>query len=102
MIKRYLAAAMMGWAILGFGEDLKIADFEKGTNDFKGAITFDNMGNYFNRGFEIRIDSSQRRGCGLLVSCEEINARLLQMLRHFSATGEDFFAFVHYWDPHTP
>ncbi|HEY3319387.1 MAG TPA: sulfatase [Planctomycetota bacterium] len=73
----------------------------------KGYATasFDNLPSgkpYFARGFEMQIDSSKRRGCGLMVTCEEINARLLPFLKSSCESGEPFFAFVHYWDPHTP
>lgn len=57
---------------------------------------------YFARGFELQVDSSKRRGCGLMVTCEEINARLLPFLQQCRDAKERFFAFVHYWDPHTP
>ncbi|MGD0089406.1 MAG: sulfatase [Planctomycetota bacterium] len=70
------------------------------------TAAFDNLASgskaYFGRGFEIQVDSSRRRGCGLMVTCEEINARLLPFLAQCGARGEKFFAFVHYWDPHTP
>lgn len=74
----------------------------------RGYLTaaFDNLAGgskaYFGRGFEVQVDSSKRRGCGLMVSCDEINARLLPFLRQCGKSGEPFFAFVHYWDPHTP
>jgi len=70
------------------------------------TAAFDNMAGgskaYFGRGFEIQIDSSRRRGCGLMVTCDEINSRLLPFLKQCGVSGEKFFAFVHYWDPHTP
>lgn len=74
----------------------------------RGYLTaaFDNLAGgskaYFGRGFEIQVDSSRRRGCGLMVTCEEINSRLLPFLEQCGASGEKFFAFAHYWDPHTP
>ena len=40
-MKKLLATLVLGWAVLGFGEDLKIADFEKSTDGFKGAFIFD-------------------------------------------------------------
>jgi len=70
------------------------------------TAAFDNLAggskSYFGRGFEMQVDSSRRRGCGLLVSCDEINSRLLPFLKQCGTGGEKFFAFVHYWDPHTP
>ncbi|GMV83926.1 MAG: arylsulfatase A family protein [Planctomycetota bacterium] len=69
------------------------------------TASFDNLWNHkphFGRGFETLVDSSRRRGCGLMVMCEEINTRVLQFLKHRANDPEPFFAFVHYWDPHTP
>jgi arylsulfatase A-like enzyme len=74
---------------------------ERGYN----TVAFDNLASgkpYFGRGFETIVDSSKRRGCGLMVTCEEINARLVPFLKQMSGSAEPFFAFVHYWDPHTP
>jgi arylsulfatase A-like enzyme len=73
----------------------------------KGYLTaaFDNLPNgrpWFGHGYEMIVDSSRRRGCGLMISCEEINRRLLPFLKSSADGGEPFFAFVHYWDPHTP
>ena len=69
------------------------------------TASFDNLAwhkNYFGRGFETIVDSSRRRGCSLMVTCEEINNRLLPFLKSNAGSKEPFFAFVHYWDPHTP
>ena len=69
------------------------------------TASFDNLPShrsYFGRGFDIQSDASLQRGCGLLVSCEEINAGLIPFLRNSSQNDKPFFAFVHYWDPHTP
>lgn len=73
----------------------------------KGFTTasFDNLPrhrSYFGKGFEIQVDASVRRKCDLLVSCEEINARVLPFLKQMGESREPFFAFLHYWDPHTP
>ena len=63
----------------------------------------DNLGSarpWFQRGYEFYIDPSRRRSLGLMVTCEQQNARALEFLRHHGE--EQFFLFVHYWDPHTP
>jgi len=68
------------------------------------TAAFDNLPHHktqFGRGYEMIVDSSRRRACGLMVSCDEINTRLLPFLRTANK-DEPFFAFVHYWDPHTP
>ncbi|MCZ7645103.1 MAG: sulfatase-like hydrolase/transferase [Planctomycetota bacterium] len=69
------------------------------------TAAFDNLPyhkEHFARGYEMVVDSSRRRGCGLMVMCEEINTRVRQFLKHRAADREPFFGFVHYWDPHTP
>ena len=73
----------------------------------RGYLTasFDNLPGHkphFGRGFEMLVDSSKRRGCGLMVTCEDINSRLVPFLKQSSQGKDPFFAFVHYWDPHTP
>jgi len=55
---------------------------------------------WFQWGYEFYMDPSQRRSLGLMVSCEEQNTRAIEFLRKYS--DEQFFLFVHYWDPHTP
>jgi arylsulfatase A-like enzyme len=55
---------------------------------------------WFHRGFEFYIDPSRRRSLGLIVSCEEQNARAIAFLQDHR--DERFFLLVHYWDPHTP
>jgi arylsulfatase A-like enzyme len=55
---------------------------------------------WFQSGYEFYIDPSRRRSLGLMVSCEEQNARAVEFLRKYG--DERFFLFVHYWDPHTP
>ena len=73
----------------------------------RGYLTasFDNLPYhkpYFGSGFEMVVDSSRRRGCSLMVTCEEINNRVIPFLKRCGQSKESFFAFVHYWDPHTP
>ena len=55
---------------------------------------------WFHTGYEFYIDPSRRRSLGLAVTCEEQNVRAIDFLKHFG--DEQFFLFVHYWDPHTP
>jgi arylsulfatase A-like enzyme len=55
---------------------------------------------WFGRGYEFYIDPSSRHPHRHAVTCEEINARALPWLR--AHAREQFFLFVHYWDPHTP
>jgi arylsulfatase A-like enzyme len=55
---------------------------------------------WFARGYEFYINPASRRKLGLLVSCEEINARAIPWLK--AHAREKFFLFLHYWEPHTP
>ncbi len=55
---------------------------------------------WFGRGYEFYIDPGMRRTLSLTVTCEELNARAIEWLRHHR--DEPFFLFIHYWDPHTP
>jgi arylsulfatase A-like enzyme len=55
---------------------------------------------WFGRGFEYYVDPSLRRVLHLGVTAEELNRRAIPWLRAHS--GEPFFLFIHYWDPHTP
>ena len=55
---------------------------------------------WFARGFEFYINPARRHQLGLMVSCDEMNARAIPWLK--SHAKEPFFLFVHYWDPHTP
>lgn len=76
----------------------------------RGAYTtaaFDNLINFrshmkqFVRGFEFYTNIT--RSPGWLhhhILADEVNYRLLPWLDHHH--DEQFFAFVHYWDPHTP
>jgi len=52
------------------------------------------------RGYEFYINPGSRRRLGLLVSCEEVNARAIPWIR--AQASEKFFLFLHYWEPHTP
>lgn len=55
---------------------------------------------WFGRGYEFYIDPSVRRGLTLAVTAEELNARAIPWLREHA--DEQFFLFLHYWDPHYP
>jgi len=55
---------------------------------------------WFSRGYEFYINPSLRRPLGLMISCEQINARAVAWLK--AHARERFFLFVHYWEPHTP
>lgn len=64
-------------------------------------INFASHPKWFVRGFEYYINvtrSSGRRHHH--VTADEVNARLLPWVRGHAT--EDFFLFVHYWDPHAP
>ncbi len=52
------------------------------------------------RGYEYYINPSFRHKLRLLVSCDQINARAIPWLK--SHASEQFFLFLHYWEPHTP
>jgi arylsulfatase A-like enzyme len=55
---------------------------------------------WFRRGYEYYIDPSLRHILAMDVSCEELNARAIPWLR--AHADEQFFLFIHYWDPHWP
>lgn len=55
---------------------------------------------WFFRGYEFYIDPSRKRSLGLMVSCEQQNARAVEFVRNHA--DETYCLFVHYWDPHTP
>jgi arylsulfatase A-like enzyme len=54
----------------------------------------------FHRGFEFYIDPTQRRELSINADNREINRRVLPWLEQHHR--EQFYLFVHYWDPHTP
>jgi arylsulfatase A-like enzyme len=55
---------------------------------------------WFGRGYEFYIDPSVRRGLLLNVTNEEMNSRAVPWLKQHAQ--ENFFLFIHYWDPHYP
>ncbi|MBI4560068.1 MAG: sulfatase [Candidatus Hydrogenedentes bacterium] len=56
--------------------------------------------NSFQRGFEYYIDPTQRHALGLNCDNREMNRRAIPWLEQHAQ--EQFFLFIHYWDPHTP
>lgn len=63
----------------------------------------DNLGEWrfgFSQGYEFYIDPTRRRALSLNCDNRAINARAIPWLEHHGK--EQFFMFVHYWDPHTP
>lgn len=55
---------------------------------------------WFRRGYEFYIDPSVRHTLSMDVTAEELNARAIPWLRQHA--DEQFFLFIHYWDPHWP
>jgi arylsulfatase A-like enzyme len=52
------------------------------------------------RGYEFYINPSHKHKMRLLVTAEETNKRALEWID--GHRDEDFFLFLHYWEPHTP
>jgi arylsulfatase A-like enzyme len=70
---------------------------------FTGAA--DNMGRWFNRGFQAYEQYRWARDGAEWRKAEAVNAALLPLLDRAAgeaAGGRPFFLFAHYWDPHTP
>ena len=55
---------------------------------------------WFARGYEFYIDPSSRMAHRHAATCEDVNARAIPWLQQHAR--EQFFLFIHYWDPHTP
>jgi arylsulfatase len=71
------------------------------TAAFDNLINFRSHMKHFVRGFEYYVNIT--RSPAWLhhhITADEVNHRLLPWLEQH--TDEQFFAFVHYWDPHTP
>jgi len=63
--------------------------------------TLYHMKPYFARGFNYYMNpAAGRRGLTQRVTADEINSFAIPWVKRHSS--EDFFLFVHYWDPHTP
>ena len=54
----------------------------------------------FGRGYEFYIDPTKRRALSINCDNREINRRVIPWIEQHKE--EQFFLFVHYWDPHTP
>ncbi len=54
----------------------------------------------FGRGFEFYIDPTSRRALSINCDNRTLNQRAIPWLEHHA--NEQFFMFIHYWDPHTP
>jgi len=62
----------------------------------------DNLGRWISRGFEIYEGyswASSPNGCR---KAEAVNQTALRVLQHCTTQDRPWFAFLHYWDPHTP
>ncbi|MCD6350845.1 MAG: sulfatase [Armatimonadetes bacterium] len=71
------------------------------TAAFDNLINFRSHMKQFVRGFEYYVNVTRSpRWIHHHVVGGEVNARLIPWLR--AHADEDFFVFVHYWDPHTP
>lgn len=67
------------------------------------TCAIDNLGEWrfgFAHGYEFYIDPTRRRVLSINCDCKLINSRAIPWLKEHA--GEQFFMFVHYWDPHTP
>jgi bisphosphoglycerate-independent phosphoglycerate mutase (AlkP superfamily) len=63
----------------------------------------DNLGRWFSRGFELYRSYEWEKPTGQpWRKAEAVNAQALPALDACAASGQPFFLFVHYWDPHTP
>lgn len=63
----------------------------------------DNLGRWFNRGFEIYEGYNwEKEPTVPWRKAEAVNATALRVLDEVADTGKPFFLFLHYWDPHTP
>ena len=71
----------------------------------KGYLTasVDNLGRWFDRGFEIYENYSWEKDpkCPWR-KAEAVNGVALPVLEKVAASGKPFFLFLHYWDPHSP
>lgn len=66
-----------------------------------GAV--DTMGRHFSRGFDEYLQPEWDRSDPLtLRRAEHVTDLALPMIEKFKAEDKPFFAFLHYWDPHTP
>ena len=54
----------------------------------------------FGRGFEFYVDPTRRRALSINCDNRTLNRRAIPWLKQHA--HEQFYLFVHYWDPHTP
>jgi len=67
------------------------------------TCAIDNLGDWrfgFATGYEFYIDPTRKRTLSVNCSHRDINDRAIPWLEQHAR--EQFFLFVHYWDPHTP
>lgn len=71
------------------------------TAAFDNLVNFASHMDHFVRGFEFYINASKTsRPIHHHLRGDKINERLIPWLKEHKY--EDFFVFIHYWDPHTP
>jgi len=63
-------------------------------------INFSAHSKHWVRGYDFYINPSRRAFQTGDLRAEDVNRRLIPWIRNYS--GERFFLFVHYWDPHGP
>ena len=67
------------------------------------TCAIDNLGGWrlgFTRGYEFYIDPTRKRPLSINCDNRDLNQRAVPWLEQHA--NEQFFMFVHYWDPHTP
>jgi len=62
----------------------------------------DNLGRWFARGFEVYEGYDWPKDAAGWRKAEGVNASALKVLSACEQQSKPFFAFLHYWDPHTP
>ncbi len=63
----------------------------------------DNLGRWFNRGYELYQGYSwERDTSGPWRKAEAVNKAAFEVLEEAIGRRQPFFLFLHYWDPHTP
>lgn len=62
----------------------------------------DNLGRWFARGFNVYEGYDWPKGADGWRKAEGVNLSALKVLKACARQSRPFFAFLHYWDPHTP
>ena len=63
----------------------------------------DNMGRWFNRGYDLYEGYNWNQDpSGAWLKAEAVNGTALRVLDACEQQDKPWFAFLHYWDPHTP